>query len=59
MSNKNILDFVAALATGQSAEAVEFARAEFRERTQQAVTAYGENFRYKVEGPKNDNIPAD
>ncbi len=55
MSNKNILDFVAAVATGQSADAVKFATAEMTERTQAAVTAYGQSFQYKVEGPTDDN----
>lgn len=54
MSNKNILDFVAALATNQPAQAVEFAQAEMRERVQADVTAFGQSFRYKVEGPSND-----
>lgn len=54
MSNKNILDFVAALATNQPAQAVEFAQAEMRERVQAKVTAYGQAYRYNVEGPSND-----
>lgn len=55
MSNKKILDFVAAVATGQTAQAVDFAVDALRERTQAAVTAYGESYRYKVQGAKNDD----
>lgn len=54
MSNKKILDFVAAVATGQTAQAVDFAVEALRDRTQSAVTAYGADYRYKVEGRKND-----
>lgn len=54
MSNKKILDFVAAVATGQTAQAVDFAVDALRERTQAAVTAYGSDYRYKVEGQNND-----
>jgi hypothetical protein len=59
MSTKNILDFVAAIATGQSAAAVDFATAELRDRVQAAATTYGQDYQYKVGGSPDDNSTAD
>jgi len=50
MSNKNILDFVAAIATGQTAPAVEFAKAELQSRVQTQVESFKTDYQYKVAG---------
>jgi hypothetical protein len=50
MPNKNILDFVAALASNQPAAAVDFAKAELLARRDAAVSDYAANHSFKLEG---------
>lgn len=54
MTSKNIVDFVAAVATGQSAAAVDFIRNEIQSRVQSRVTEYGQSYQYKVGETQNE-----
>lgn len=50
MSNAKIIDFVAAVATGQSADAVDFMSNEIHARVQEKVAQFGNDYRYQVGG---------